>query len=74
MLGMLILTIPDTLYLRLSDNNPTSWHQIEVDSLLEWQLCRNKVKVMLHIGTKDIHRRQEVDKEGSNVMILQNRC
>ena len=29
---------------------------------------------MLLIGTKDIHRRQEVDKEGLNVMILQNRC
>ena len=26
---------------------------------------------MLHIGTKDIHRRQEVDKEGLYVIILQ---
>ena len=26
---------------------------------------------MLHIGTKDIHRRQEVDKEALNVIILQ---
>ena len=33
--------------------------------------CRNKVKVMLHTGTKDIHRRQEVDKEGLYLMILQ---
>ena len=26
---------------------------------------------MLHIGTNDIHRRQEVDKEGLYVIILQ---
>ena len=26
---------------------------------------------MLHIGTNDIHRRQEVDKEGLYLMILQ---